>query len=125
MELGAFSVSLSVSDLNASKVFYEKLGFESVSGGVNVDYLYMKKGNSIIGLFQDDILTGNCMTLNPVWDENLHNINKFKDYSKIRKSLSDKGIKIEKENSLQEPEADSFVITDPDGNRILIAQQGL
>jgi len=125
MDTGVFSVSLSVSDINSSKEFYEKLGFEVFSGNVDAEYLYMKKGNNIIKLFQWGIFDGNFLTLNPNWDDNLQTKEKLVDFPEIRDALIKKGINIEKSSQLQEPDVNSFFIRDPDGNKILIEEIGI
>lgn len=125
METGIFSVSLSVSNLSASKEFYEKLGFKTFSGSLDIEYLFMKKGNSVLRLFQDGIINGSYLTLNPDWDEDFKTKSKLEDFSDIKAAFIKQGIQIEEENSLQEPDGNSFLILDPDGNKILIEQRGL
>lgn len=128
MDTGVLSITLNVSDIKASKEFYEKLGFETISGSVEVDYLYMKKGYNTIRLNQLNVWENyeqNYLTLNPYLDDNLHTKNKFVGLSEIKNSLIKKGIGIEKSNQLQDPEVDSFFIHDPDGNKILIEEIGI
>jgi len=128
MDTGVFSISLNVSDIKSSKEFYEKLGFETFSGSVDVDFLYMKKGHNIIKLLQLyewENYEDNYLTLNPDWDDNLHTKEKLEDFSEIKDSLSKKGITIEKSSQLQEPDGNSFIIRDPDGNKILIEEIGI
>jgi catechol 2,3-dioxygenase-like lactoylglutathione lyase family enzyme len=121
MKLGAFSVSLSVKDLKTSKEFYEKLGFTFFAGGQEKNYLIMKNENSLIGLFHG-MFEGNILTFNPGWDENAGNIEKFDDVREIQKQLKGKGVKIDNEVDEKTTGPAGFMITDPDGNIILIDQ---
>jgi len=121
LKLGAFSVSLSVKDLNASKQFYEDLGFVVFGGGIEKNYLIMKNGNSLIGLFKG-MFEGNILTFNPGWDENARNIEKFNDIREIQRQLKSKGIKLTTEADEKTSGPASFMTTDPDGNVILIDQ---
>ena len=84
MKLGAFSVSLNVKDINASKQFYENLGFTVFAGGMEKNYLIMKNENSLIGLFQG-MFEGNILTFNPGWDENANNLQEFDDVREIQR----------------------------------------
>ncbi|OYU79910.1 MAG: glyoxalase [Flavobacterium sp. BFFFF1] len=121
MQLGAFSISLSVSDIQASKEFYENLGFSVFAGGMDQNYLIMKNGNALIGLFEG-MFEGNILTFNPGWDENAQNIETFDDVREIQKQLKTKGIGLENEADENTSGPSSFMITDPDGNIILIDQ---
>jgi len=121
MKLGAFSVSLNVKDINASKQFYENLGFKVLAGGMEKKYLIMKNENSLIGLFQG-MFTGNILTFNPGWDENAGNIEKFDDVREIQRQLKAKGIKLTTEADEKTSGPAGFTTTDPDGNVILIDQ---
>ncbi len=121
MKLGAFSVSLSVKDINASKQFYENLGFTAFAGSIERNYLIMKNENSLIGLFQG-MFEGNILTFNPGWDENAHNIETFDDVREIQRQLKNKGVAINPEADEQTSGPASFMITDPDGNVVLIDQ---
>jgi catechol 2,3-dioxygenase-like lactoylglutathione lyase family enzyme len=121
MKLGAFSVSLSVKDLQTSKAFYESLGFSHFAGNEAGNYLIMKNGNSLIGLFQE-MFEGNILTFNPGWDENAQNTEDFDDVRTIQQQLKSKGIKIDNEVDEQASGPAGFMITDPDGNVILIDQ---
>ncbi|MCE2895407.1 MAG: VOC family protein [Flammeovirgaceae bacterium] len=121
MKLGAFSVSLSVKDIKASKQFYENLGFSVFGGALEKNYLIMKNGNSLIGLFQG-MFQGNILTFNPGWDENAKNIEKFDDVREIQRQLKSKGLKINNEADEKTSGPASFMITDPDGNVVLIDQ---
>lgn len=121
MKLGAFSVSLSVKDIQVSKQFYENLGFTVFAGGLDKNYLIMKNENSLIGLFQG-MFQGNILTFNPGWDENAHNIEKFDDVREIQQQLKSKGIKLTSEADEKTTGPASVMLTDPDGNVIYIDQ---
>lgn len=121
MKLGAFSMSLNVKDLNASKQFYEKLGFSVFAGSMKANYLIMKNENTLIGLFQG-MFQGNILTFNPGWDENAQNIEKFDDVRVIQKQLKSSGIKLTTEADEQSSGPASVTLTDPDGNMILLDQ---
>ncbi len=121
MKLGAFSISLSVKDINASKAFYENLGFTVFAGDIEKNYLIMKNENSLIGLFQG-MFEGNILTFNPGWDENAKNLDKFDDVRDIQRYLKDKGISINPEADENTTGPASFMVTDPDGNVLLFDQ---
>jgi predicted lactoylglutathione lyase len=121
MKLGAFSVSLSVKDINASKAFYENLGFTVFAGGMDKNYLIMKNENALIGLFKG-MFEGNILTFNPGWDENAKNIEKFDDVREIQRQLKSKGTKLTMEADDKTSGPASIMTTDPDGNVILIDQ---
>ena len=121
MKLGAFSVSLSVKDINASKQFYENLGFKIFAGGMEMNYLIMKNENALIGLFQG-MFQGNILTFNPGWDENAGNIETFDDVREIQRRLKSKGIKLTTEVDEKTSGPAGFMATDPDGNVILVDQ---
>ncbi|AEV33504.1 putative ring-cleavage extradiol dioxygenase [Owenweeksia hongkongensis DSM 17368] len=121
MKLGAFSISLAVKDLNASKEFYEKLGFERFAGDIERNYLIMKNGNSLVGLFQG-MFENNILTFNPGWDESANKLESFDDVRDIQKHLKDKGVELQREADTSTTGPASIVMTDPDGNHILIDQ---
>lgn len=121
MKLGAFSVSLSVKDINVSKQFYENLGFKVFAGEIGKNFLIMKNGNSLIGLFQG-MFENNILTFNPGWDENAKVLDKFDDVRDIQKHLKSKGIKLESETDESTTGPAHFVVLDPDGNAILFDQ---
>jgi predicted lactoylglutathione lyase len=121
MQLGVFSVSLSVKDLNASKLFYENLGFKVYAGAIKFNYLVMKNEHAIIGLFQG-MFEKNILTFNPGWDENAKELESFTDIRDLQKELKGKGIKFETEIDEQSADRASFMLLDPDGNSILIDQ---
>lgn len=121
MKLGAFSISLSVKDLNLSKNFYENLGFEILAGSLEQNYMILKNENSIIGLFQG-MFEGNILTFNPGWDQNAKNLEHFDDIREIQQQLKAKGVPLEGEVDENSKGPGSFMLTDPDGNVILIDQ---
>lgn len=121
MKLGAFSISLSVKSIKASKEFYEKLGFSVFAGDMENGYLIMKNGNALIGLFQG-MFEGNILTFNPGWDENAKNTEDFDDVREIQKRLKKENITFTTEADEQTSGPASFMVADPDGNVILIDQ---
>jgi len=121
MKLGAFSVSLSVKDLSKSKEFYENLGFETLGGAMEKNYLIMKNENALVGLFQG-MFEGNILTFNPGWDENASEIAEFDDIRKIQEHLRSSGIKLDSKADGSTTGPASFMLKDPDGNVILIDQ---
>ena len=121
MKLGAFSVSLNVKDINASKEFYEDLGFTVFAGDLKMNYLIMKNGDTLIGLFQG-MFENNILTFNPGWDQNASNLNSFDDVRKIQQHLKDKSVKLVNEVDPNTSGPGSFTVIDPDGNIILIDQ---
>ena len=121
MTLGAFSVSLNVKDIQASKEFYEHLGFTKFAGDLEKKYLIMKNGNSLIGLFQG-MFENNLLTFNPGWDENANKLEQFDDVRAIQKHLKQKGINLETESDEGTSGPASMMVLDPDGNMILIDQ---
>jgi len=121
MKLGAFSISLSVKDINASQLFYENLGFEVFGGDLDKNYLIMKNGNALVGLFQG-MFENNLLTFNPGWDESANSLDSYDDVRKIQKSLKEKGIKLETEADENSSGPASFVVIDPDGNVVLVDQ---
>jgi predicted lactoylglutathione lyase len=121
MELGAFSISLSVKDIKLSKSFYEKLGFQVFTGDVTQDWLIMKNGDHVIGLFQG-MFEKNIMTFNPGWDKNANKLDEFTDVRDLQREIKKQGVKIESEADENSSGPASFMIIDPDGNPILIDQ---
>lgn len=121
MKLGVFSMSLSVKDIKASKEFYENLGFTEFGGNIDQNWLIMKNGNSVIGLFQG-MFDNNILTFNPGWDENAKNVDPYDDVREIQKQLKSKGAKLDTETDESTSGPASIVLTDPDGNSILIDQ---
>ena len=121
MELGAFSISLSVKDLEISKSFYEKLGFSIFGGDSTQNWLIMKNGDHIIGLFQG-MFEGNILTFNPGWDQDANTLESFTDVRELQHDLKAQGIKPIEEADETTTGPASFMIVDPDGNTILIDQ---
>jgi lactoylglutathione lyase len=121
MELGAFSVSLTVKDLEASKSFYQKLGFQVFAGDAAQNWLIMKNGDHTIGLFQG-MFEKNMLTFNPGWDQNCNTLNSFTDVRDLQRELKAQGLLIESETDESTTGPASFIVIDPDGNPILIDQ---
>ena len=121
MKLGAFSVSLSVKDIHASKKFYEDLGFIEFAGNLELNYLIMKNGDTLIGLFQG-MFNGNLLTFNPGWDQDAAIVDPFHDVREIQKDLKNKGVQLANEADETTTGPASFMVTDPDGNVILFDQ---
>ena len=121
MELGAFSVSLAVKDIHASKAFYEKLGFTQFAGEIEKNYLIMKNGDTIIGLFQG-MFEHNILTFNPGWNANAETLPNYTDVRQLQKQLKADGIAFATEADEGSSGPASFVIVDPDGNPILVDQ---
>ncbi len=122
MKLGAFSVSLAVKDLEASKSFYEKLGFSVFGGNAAQNWLIMKNGDHhIIGLFQG-MFENNILTFNPGWDQNANKLESFTDVRDLQRALKAQGIQMQTEADENTSGPASFVIVDPDGNPILVDQ---
>ena len=121
MKLGAFSISLAVKDIHASKAFYENLGFTVFAGALERKYLIMKNGDAIIGLFEG-MFEKNILTFNPGWDSNAQKLDEFDDVREIQRSLKEKGVKLENEADESTSGPASFVVLDPDGNPVLLDQ---
>ena len=121
MELGAFSVSLNVQDIEASKSFYEKLGFEIVGGDAAQNWLIMRNGDHTIGLFQG-MFENNIMTFNPGWDKNNQPLDSFADVRELQQSFKAQGVVITNEADESTTGPASFIVVDPDGNAILFDQ---
>ena len=121
MKLGAFSVSLAVKELTASKTFYETLGFKVFAGDLDKNYLIMKNESTLIGLFQG-IFENNILTFNPGWDQDATTLDNFDDVRAIQKHLKSKGVTFASEIDAPESGPASFVVLDPDGNAILVDQ---
>lgn len=121
MELGAFSVSLAVRDINASRAFYEKLGFSEFGGNMDENWLIMKNGDATIGLFQG-MFEGNILTFNPGWDANAQELPEFTDVRQIQRTLRDAGVELTAQADESGSGPAHIALTDPDGNSILIDQ---
>lgn len=121
MDLGAFSMSLTVKNLEESRQFYEKLGFSIFGGDAAQNWLIMKNGDHIIGLFQG-MFDKNVLTFNPGWDQNAQPLETFTDVRDLQKNLKSQGVIIAQEVDETTTGPGSFVIFDPDGNTILFDQ---
>lgn len=121
MNLGVFSISLAVKDLQASKAFYEKFGFSQFAGNEEHNYLIMKNGPHLIGLFQG-MFENNILTFNPGWDAEANTLEEYTDVRELQRELKSKGVKLETEADETTTGPASFVVLDPDGNAILVDQ---
>jgi len=121
MKLGAFSISLSVRDIHVSRQFYETLGFHVFGGAIEQNYLIMKNEQSLIGLFQG-MFEGNILTFNPGWDQDAQLLDQFDDIRVIQRELKSKNIQMTTEADESGSGPASLIVTDPDGNVILIDQ---
>lgn len=121
MQLGAFSVSLTVKDIQASKSFYEKFGFSVFGGNAAQNWLILKNGECIIGLFQG-MFEKNILTFNPGWDSNAQNVAAFTDVRDLQRQLKAQGVTFAQEADETTSGPASFVAVDPDGNPILVDQ---
>ena len=121
MELGNFSVSLAVKDLEASKVFYEKLGFTVFFGEQSQNWLIMKNGHHAIGLFQG-MFDKNILTFNPGWNSEAQPLKEFTDVRELQRRLKDRGVTMITQADESSTGPASFMIMDPDGNTILVDQ---
>jgi catechol 2,3-dioxygenase-like lactoylglutathione lyase family enzyme len=121
MDLGAFSISLTVKDIEASKAFYEKLGFTKFGGDIAQNWLILKNGETTIGLFHA-MFEKNMLTFNPGWDSNATNLETFTDIRALYKDLKEQGLEIDGEVDESSEGPASFTLIDPDGNPILFDQ---
>ena len=121
MELGNFSISLAVKDIEASRSFYEKLGFTAFAGDAAQNWLIMKNGDHVIGLFQG-MFERNILTFNPGWDSNAQKLDSFTDIRELQRQLKAQGVQFQQEADESTTGPISFVIADPDGNPILFDQ---
>jgi catechol 2,3-dioxygenase-like lactoylglutathione lyase family enzyme len=121
MELGAFSVSLAVKDIEASRAFYEKFGFKSFGGDATQNWLILKNGECIIGLFQG-MFEKNILTFNPGWDGNADKLATFTDVRDLQRQLKALGVQLVTEADETTTGPASLVAVDPDGNPILLDQ---
>lgn len=121
MKLGAFSISLTVKDLQASKAFYEKFGFVVFGGDATQNWLIMKNGETLIGLFQG-MFEKNTLTFNPGWDQNAAKLDSFTDVRDLQKQLKARGVELMSEAEEATAGPASFMAIDPDGNPILFDQ---
>lgn len=121
MNLGAFSISLAVKDLQTSQAFYEKLGFAVVAGGLEQNYLILDNAGHKIGLFQG-MFERNILTFNPGWDQNASPLADYTDIRDLQRELKAKGVEIDTEADESTSGPASLMVTDPDGNPILLDQ---
>jgi predicted enzyme related to lactoylglutathione lyase len=121
MELGTFSVSLAVKDIEASKLFYEKLGFTIFAGDQSQNWLILKNGDCAIGLFQG-MFEKNILTFNPGWDSNAQKLAAFTDVRDLQRRLKAQGVALMSEADESTTGPASFMLMDPDGNPILVDQ---
>jgi lactoylglutathione lyase len=121
MELGAFSISLAVKDIEASKAFYEKLGFKIVMGDISQNWLILRNGEHTIGLFQG-MFERNTLTFNPGWDRNAQTLDTFTDVRELQNQLKAQGVELMSEADESTTGPASFIVMDPDGNSILVDQ---
>jgi len=121
MQLGVFSISLAVRDIEASKAFYEKFGFEIFGGNAAQKWLIMKNGDHIIGLFQG-MFERNILTFNPGWDSNAQKLASFTDVRELQRQLKAQGVELQTQADESTTGPASFVAVDPDGNPILVDQ---
>jgi lactoylglutathione lyase len=119
MDLGAFSVSLAVKDIAASRAFYEKFGFTVFGGNQSQNWLILKNGDHIIGLFQG-MFEKNILTFNPGWDQNA--VEGFADVRELQRRLKDQGVQFASEADETSTGPASFMVIDPDGNPVLVDQ---
>jgi len=121
MELGTFSISLAVKDLGASRAFYEKFGFKVFAGDASKNYLMMKNGDHVIGLFHG-MFEKNILTFNPGWDSNAQKLATFTDIRELQRQLKAQGVQLQHEADESSTGPASFIAIDPDGNPILVDQ---
>jgi catechol 2,3-dioxygenase-like lactoylglutathione lyase family enzyme len=121
MELGAFSISLTVKDLAASKAFYEALGFSQLGGDEGQGWLILKQGSTVIGLFQG-MFERNMLTFNPGWRQDAQNVDPFTDVRDIQRRLKEAGLTFVQEADESSTGPASFIVVDPDGNPVLFDQ---
>ena len=121
MQLGAFSISLAVKDIAASRAFDEKLGFEVFAGHQEQNWLILKHGEHLVGLFQG-MFERNMLTFNPGWDQSAQPLESFSDVRELQRTLKSRGLVFEAEADETSQGPAHFVLTDPDGNPVLVDQ---
>ena len=121
MKLGAFSISLAVKDIEASKLFYETLGFTVFAGDQSQNWLIMKNGDCTVGLFQG-MFEKNILTFNPGWSKDAQPLDEFTDIRELQRELKDRGVSMILEADVNSTGPANFMISDPDGNTILFDQ---
>lgn len=121
MELGAFSISVAVKDIEASRAFYEKFGFDAIGGDASQNWLILRNGDHTIGLFQG-MFEKNTLTFNPGWDSNGQQLDAYTDIRELQRQLRAEGVELMAEADETTSGPASFVAIDPDGNPILVDQ---
>lgn len=121
MELGAFSISLAVKDIEASKQFYQKLGFAVFAGDQSQNWLILKNGDCVFGLFQG-MFEKNILTFNPGWNSDAEQLSEFTDVRELQRQIKDRGVELASEADERSTGPASFMMVDPDGNTILLDQ---
>ena len=121
MDLGSISLSLAVKDISASKAFYETLGFEPVGGDIEQNWLILRNGDHVLGLFQG-MFEQNILTFNPGWDQQCNELESFTDVRDIQRELKKQGVALGSEADESTTGPASIMLSDPDGNQILIDQ---
>ena len=121
MELGAFSISLAVKDIEASRTFYEKLGFQVSGGDASENWLILKNGGSVIGLFEG-MFERNTLTFNPGWDSDARKLDNYTDVRELQRRLKQQDVELISEADESTVGPASFIAVDPDGNPILVDQ---
>ncbi len=121
MELGAFSVSLAVQDIHASRSFYERLGFEPIMGDADQGWLILRNGTTVIGLFQG-MFERNSLTFNPGWGADAQPLDAFTDVRELQRQLKAAGVPFVQDADESTTGPASFIVVDPDGNPIIVDQ---
>jgi lactoylglutathione lyase len=121
MELGAFSISLAVKNIEATRIFYEKLGFKVFGGDASQNWLILKNRDHVIGLFQG-MFEKNILTFNPGWDQDAQELDNFTDVQELQRQLKAQGVEFVSEVDESTTGPASFLVVDPDGNPILVDQ---
>jgi catechol 2,3-dioxygenase-like lactoylglutathione lyase family enzyme len=121
MRLGAFSISLAVQDLAASRAFYEKLGFKVFGGDQTQNWLILKNGDAVVGLFQG-MFERNTLTFNPGWGSSAQPLDDFTDVRDLQRRLREQGLEFVTEADDAGSGPGSFIVLDPDGNPVLVDQ---
>lgn len=121
MNLGAFSISLSVQDIQASRDFYEKLGFRVMGGDQSQNWLILNNGDTVIGLFQG-MFERNMLTFNPGWNQKAEQVDSFSDVRELQRQLKAQGVELATEANETTTGPAHFIVIDPDGNPILVDQ---
>jgi len=121
VQLGAFSVSLNVKDIDASAAFYEKLGFSRFAGDISQNWLILKNGQAVVGLFQG-MLERNALTFNPGWDQDAQPLDSFTDVRDLQRELQSQGVRFASEADEGTTGPASFIVVDPDGNPVIVDQ---